>query len=109
MPTGMPPQQQLVTTERRQEPDQVRSCPWLVSALCSNHYGIDHGRWYADREIQLGAMVEFHSRFLDVQCFSGFRAPSIPLWRPPVWAARSSPSSGHPDCLKILVVPGLTA
>ena len=75
MPTGMPPQQQLVTTERRQAPDQVRTCPWLVSAFCSNHHVIDHGHWNGDQEIQLGATVKFH---LASSTCSTFRAFALP-------------------------------
>jgi len=74
MPARMTPEQRFLTTIRRQEPDQVPVCPWLTSAFYSNYYGIDHGQWYGDREIQLRAMVEFYSRFPDMQYFPGFRA-----------------------------------
>jgi len=74
MSTRMTPEQRFLTTIHRQEPDQVPACPWLTSGFYSNYYGIDHQQWYGDREIQLRAMLEFYTRYPDMQMFPGFRA-----------------------------------
>lgn len=74
MPDHLTPEERFFAAARLQEPDRVPACPWLTSAFYSNYYGIDHTQWYADREIQLRAMVEFYTRFPDMQFFPGFRA-----------------------------------
>jgi len=70
----MTPEERFKTAVSLKEPDRVPACPWLTSAFYSNYYGIDHKQWYSDREIQLRAMVEFYTRFPDMQMFPGFRA-----------------------------------
>lgn len=74
MPDHMSPEERFKAAASLQEPDRVPACPWLTSAFYSNYYGIDHNQWYSDREIQLKAMVEFYTRFPDMQYFPGFRA-----------------------------------
>ena len=74
MPKSMTPEERFLAVTSLREPDRVPACPWLTSAFYSDYYGIDHARWYADREIQLKAMVEFYTRFPDMQYFPGFRA-----------------------------------
>jgi len=74
MPDQMTPEERFKTAVSLKEPDRVPACPWLTSAFYSNYYGIDHKQWYSDREIQLRAMVEFYTRFPDMQMFPGFRA-----------------------------------
>ncbi len=70
----MTPEERFLTVMKLQEPDRVPAGPWLTSAFYSNYYGTDHSQWYSDREIQLRAMVEFYTRFPDMQYFPGFRA-----------------------------------
>jgi uroporphyrinogen decarboxylase len=74
MPNPLTPEERFLAAVRLQEPDRVPACPWLTSALYSDYYGVDHSQWYADRELQLRAMVEFYTRFPDMQFFPGFRA-----------------------------------
>ena len=72
----MSPEERFRTAVSLKEPDRVPVGPWLTSAFYSHYYGIEPGQWYADREIQLRAMVEFYTRFPDMQYFPGFRASS---------------------------------
>jgi MtaA/CmuA family methyltransferase len=74
MPDQMSPEERFKAAASLQEPDRVPVCPWLTSAFYSEHYGVDHSQWYSDRELQLRAMVEFYTRFPDMQYFPGFRA-----------------------------------
>ena len=70
----MTPKERFLAAATNQIPDRVPVCPWLTSAFFSDYYGIDHLTWYADREIQLKAMLEFYTRYPDMQYFPGFRA-----------------------------------
>jgi MtaA/CmuA family methyltransferase len=70
----MTPEERFLTTMNLQEPDRVPACPWVTSAFFAPLYGVEPDEWYADRELQLKAMVEFYTRFPDLQYFPGFRA-----------------------------------
>lgn len=70
----MTPRERFIIAARNQAPDRVPVCPWLTSAFFSDYYGIDHLTWYSDQEIQLKAMLEFYTRYPDMQYFPGFRA-----------------------------------
>ena len=70
----MTPKERFMAAALNQIPDRVPVCPWLTSAFFSDYYGIDHLTWYGDREVQLKAMLEFYSRYPDMQYFPGFRA-----------------------------------
>lgn len=70
----MTPRERFIAAVRNQIPDRVPVCPWLTSAFFSDYYGIDHLAWYRDQEIQLKAMLEFYTRYPDMQYFPGFRA-----------------------------------
>jgi uroporphyrinogen decarboxylase len=73
----MDPKERFLTIMRREEPDRVAASPWLTSAFYCNYYQIEPSEWYADREIQLKAMLEFYGeRYPDMQYFPGFRASS---------------------------------
>ncbi len=74
MPHEMTPEERFVTTMKLEEPDRVPACPWVTSAFFAPHYGVEPEEWYEDRELQLRAMVEFYTRFPDLQYFPGFRA-----------------------------------
>ena len=74
MTLKMTPKERFTAAVKNQVPDRVPVCPWLTSAFFSDYYGIDHLTWYSDREIQLRAMVEFYTRYPDMQYFPGFRA-----------------------------------
>lgn len=74
MPDQMTPEERFRATMGLQEPDRVPVCPWLTSAFYSEYYGLSVSEWYADRDMQLKAMVEFYTRFPDMQFFPGFRA-----------------------------------
>jgi uroporphyrinogen decarboxylase len=70
----MTPKERFLAAVTNQQPDRVPVCPWLTSAFFSDYYGIDHLTWYGDRNIQLKAMLEFYTRYPDMQYFPGFRA-----------------------------------
>ncbi len=74
MSKEMTPKERFLAAATNQTPDRVPVCPWLTSAFFSDYYGIDHLTWYGDREIQLKAMLEFYTRYPDMQYFPGFRA-----------------------------------
>jgi uroporphyrinogen decarboxylase len=74
MPQEMTPKERFLAAVTNHQPDRVPVCPWLTSAFFSAYYGIDHLTWYGDREIQLKAMLEFYTRYPDMQYFPGFRA-----------------------------------
>jgi len=74
MPDQMTPEERFQAVMSLQEPDRVPACPWLTSAFYSKYYGVSPDVWYSDRSIQLRAMIEFYTRFPDMQYFPGFRA-----------------------------------
>lgn len=70
----MTPRERFRTAVQNQVPDRIPVCPWLTSAFFSDYYGVDHLTWYGDQELQLKAMLEFYTRYPDMQYFPGFRA-----------------------------------